>query len=39
MAAKPVKVTWIETNCNISDAITKRLTYNKTDCLFGDWTY
>ena len=39
VAAKLVKVACIDTNCNLTDAFTKRLTYNKTDRLFGDFNY
>ncbi len=33
------KIAWIETNYNIADAFTKRLTADNRDTLFGDWAY
>ena len=39
VAADVVKVPWVETNYNLADAFTKRLTSEKQDRLFGDWTY
>ena len=38
-AAGVIKTAWIDTNTNIADAFTKRLTVMKRDTLFGDWTY
>ena len=38
MDAQVVKVAWINTNCNPADAFMNRLTYDKRDRLFGDWT-
>ena len=39
VAAGIIKVGWIDTNFNIADAFTKRLTVAQRDRLFGDWTY
>ncbi len=39
VAAKVIKVAWINTNDNLADALTKRLPEATRDKLFGDWTY
>ena len=39
VAASIITVGWIPTDYNIADALTKRLTANKRDLLFGSWTY
>ena len=39
VAAGIMRVGWIDTNYNIADALTKRLTVAKRNQLFGDWTY
>ena len=39
VAAGIMRVGWIDTNYNIVDALTKRLTVAKQNKLFGDWTY
>ena len=39
VAAGIIRVGWIDTNYNIADAFTKRLTVQQRDKLFGDWTY
>ena len=39
VAAGILRVGWIDTNFNIADAFTKRLTVAQRDKLFGDWTY
>ena len=39
VAAEIMRVRWIDTNYNIADALTKRLTVAKRNQLFGDWTY
>ena len=38
-AAGVIKTAWIDTNENIADAFTKRLSQEKREKLFGDWTY
>ena len=39
VAAGVVRIGWIDTNYNLADAFTKRLTVIQRDRLFGDWTY
>ena len=39
VAAGVLKVAWIDTNYNIADAFTKRLSAEKRNALFGEWTY
>ena len=39
VAAGIIKVGWIQTDLNIADPFTKRLTAIQRDRLFGDWTY
>ena len=39
VAAGVVSIAWIDTNQNLADAFTKRMTENKRDNLFGNWTY
>ena len=39
VAASVIRVGKIDTNYNLADAMTKRLTSQKRDALFGDWTY
>ena len=39
VAAGIIRVGWIDTNYNIADAFTKRLTVQQREKLFGDWTY
>ena len=39
VAAGILRVGWIDTNFNVADALTKRLTVAQRDKLFGDWTY
>ena len=39
VAAKVIKVAWINTADNLSDALTKRLPAAVREKLFGDWTY
>ena len=39
VAADTCKVGWIDTNENLADAMTKRLTVAKREKLFGNWTY
>ena len=39
VAAGIMRVGWIDTNYNIVDALTKRLTVAKQNQLFGDWKY
>ena len=39
VAAKTVLVGWIQSGQNLADAMTKRLSANKRDYLFGNWTY
>lgn len=39
VAAGIIKVTWINTNDNIADPLTKQLTVQKRAYLFGNWTY
>ena len=39
VADNVVKVAQIYTNYNLADAFMKRLTSEKQDRLFGDWTY
>ena len=39
VAAGIIRVAWIDTNMNLADAMTKRLTADKRNRLFGDWTY
>lgn len=38
-AAGIIRTAWIPTDANLADAMTKRLTVQKRDALFGDWTY
>ena len=30
---------WVDTNDNLANAFTKRLSADKRDFLFGEWTY
>ena len=39
VAARIMRVGWIQSEENIADAMTKRLTAAKRDYLFGNWTY
>ncbi len=39
VATGVIKVAWIDTNYNIADAFTKRLSAEKREALFGEWTY
>ena len=39
VAAGVIKVAWINTDDNLADAMTKRLTAEKRERLFGGWTY
>ena len=39
VAAGIVKIAWIDTKYNLADAMTKRLTVDSRDRLFGEWTY
>ena len=39
VAAGIVRVGWVQTDFNLADAMTKRLTATKRDFLFGEWTY
>ena len=39
VAADVVKIAWISTDYNLADPLTKRLCAEKTDALFGEWTY
>ena len=39
VAAGVIKVAWIRTEDNIADAMTKRLSGEKRDHLYGEWTY
>ena len=39
VAAHVIQVAWINTHLNLADAMTKRLTADKREKLFGDWTY
>ena len=39
VAAGVIRVAWINTDDNLADAMTKRLTAKKRDRLFGGWTY
>ena len=38
-AAGIIRVGWVQTDLNLADAMTKRLTVTKRDFLFGEWTY
>ena len=38
-AAGVIQVNYIYTNPNLSDAMRKRLTADKRERIFGDWTY
>ena len=39
VAAGIVLIGWVDTNDNLADAFTKRLSADKRDFLFGEWTY
>lgn len=39
VAAGSVRIGWIDGKFNLADAMTKRLTAQKRDALFGDWTF
>jgi len=39
VAAGVLRVGWVNTHENIADAFTKRLSAQKRDYLFGNWTY
>ena len=39
VAAGVIQVAWINTHMNLADAMTKRLTADKREALFGGWTY
>ena len=39
VAAGIVKIAWIDTKYNLADAMTKRLTVESRNRLFGEWTY
>ena len=39
VAARVIRVTWIHTDDNLADAMTKRLTSEKRNWLFGGWMY
>ena len=39
VAAGVIQVAWISTHLNLADAMTKRLTADKRETLFGGWTY
>ena len=39
VAAGIIQVAWIDTIWNLADAMTKRLTVESKDRLFGEWTY
>lgn len=39
VAAGSVRIGWIDGKFNLADAMTKRLTAQRRDALFGDWTY
>jgi hypothetical protein len=39
VAAAVISIGWIDTNLNLADAMTKRLTVLKREKLFGSWTY
>ena len=39
VAAVVIKVAWIDTNANLADAMTKILTLERRENLFGQWTY
>ena len=39
VAAGVIRVAWIHTDDNLTHAMTKKLTSEKSDCLFGGWTY
>ena len=39
VAAGVIRVAWIHTDDNLADAMTKRLTSEKRNYLFGGWTY
>ena len=39
VAANVIRVAWIDTNMNLADPMTKRLSVEKRDFLFGEWTY
>ena len=39
IASGVIEVAWIDTNANLLDAMTTRLTVYKRGNLFGQWTY
>lgn len=39
VAAGVIRVAWIDSDSNLADAMTKRLTAERRNRLFGDWTY